>query len=125
MQKLRENAKNIEEVKAGFKEELRIADKGILQNKEQIRKLYEKKEWVLVSVAQQEIDRMEADCKEKSEGYAKVCARLHEQLTDLTLKDTELKQKLKSRPLRPEFETEQSWLVALSLWFEQFERLLK
>jgi len=51
-------------------------------------------QWVLVSVAQQEIDQTEADCKEKSEGYAKVCARLHEHIIDLERERGELKQKL-------------------------------
>jgi hypothetical protein len=43
--------------------------------------------WVRLEDAEKEI-------KEKSKNYAKLCARLHEQVIDLTLKDKELKQKL-------------------------------
>jgi len=43
--------------------------------------------WVRLEDAEQEI-------KEKSENYAKLCARLREQVIDLTLKGNELKQKL-------------------------------
>jgi len=40
------------------------------------------------------LKRVEQEIKEKSENYAKLCARLHEQVIDLTLENKELKQKL-------------------------------
>jgi predicted RNase H-like nuclease (RuvC/YqgF family) len=40
------------------------------------------------------LKRVEQEIEEKSENYAKLCARLHEQVIDLTLKNKELKQKL-------------------------------
>jgi len=43
---------------------------------------------------EKKLEDVEKEIKEKSEGYAKVCARLHEQVIDLTMKDKELKQKL-------------------------------
>jgi hypothetical protein len=40
------------------------------------------------------LKRVERENKEKSKNYAKLCARLHEQVIGLTLKDKELKRKL-------------------------------
>lgn len=91
--------------------------------------------WVRLEDAQQEID----DCKTSwqnlkdtipkfdakicfLETQLKACNRL---IDEMQRERGEQKQKLQSRPLRPEFETEQSWLVALSLWFQQLERLMK
>ncbi|MCJ7424758.1 hypothetical protein MUP01_10900 [Candidatus Bathyarchaeota archaeon] len=64
--------------------------------------------WVRLSDHQQEIDKYKTfrdnaikkwcesqdDCKEKSEGYAKVCARLHERIIDLERERGEQKKKL-------------------------------
>lgn len=48
LDEIRKNAKNIDEVRATFKETLKNADKNGLQSGEQIRQLWEKREWVRV-----------------------------------------------------------------------------
>ena len=40
------------------------------------------------------LEDAQKEINEKSKSYAKLCARLHEQVIDLTLKDKELKHKL-------------------------------
>ena len=85
--------------------------------------------WVRLEDAQKEID-------EKSEGYSKVCARLHEQVIDFTMKDKELKQKLqqllkKARAERMEHALDYPDAPASPLWernqgkIEILEELLK
>lgn len=56
--------------------------------------------WVRLEDARQEIDKLKDDCKEKSEGYAKVCARLHERIMDLERERGEQKQKLQRLKLK-------------------------
>ena len=60
---------------------------GVTEQKQiELAPKYQEK-WVRLEDAQKEIN-------EKSEGYAKVCARLHEQVIDLTMKEKDWKQKL-------------------------------
>jgi len=74
------------------------------------------------------LEDAEKEINEKSDGYAKVCARLHEQVIDLTLKDKELKQKLQTLKVaidlehtHPHPEFWKGWNKAI----EKVEELLK
>jgi hypothetical protein len=82
------------------------------------------------------LEDAQKEIKEKSEGYAKVCARLHEQVIDLTMKNKELKQKLqemlkKARAERMEHALDYPNAPASPLWernqgkIEILEKLLK
>ena len=83
---------------------------------------------------EKKLENAQQEIKEKSEGYAKVCARLHEQVIDLTTKDTELKQKLqqivdelghKPSPNERGELYQEGWLDAMSQAIRKFEELLK
>ena len=86
------------------------------------------------------LKRVEQEIEEKSENYAKLCARLHEQVIDLTLKNKELKQKLqqllnefpdinneKYRFSGQEFitDTYPMFICDVFRWKQKFEELLK
>ena len=85
MTELKEKAKTYDEIKDWvhlFKLMRENEQKWLEEHKKRL-----EVKWVRLEDAEQEIE-------EKSENYAKLCARLHEQVIDLTLKNKELKQKL-------------------------------
>jgi hypothetical protein len=70
------------------------------------------------------LKRVEQEIKEKSENYAKLCARLHEQVIDLTLKNKELKQKLQ-HILSEEYPENWSLLAIAQTRLRKISELLK